>query len=178
MTEVAQHPSTPPGNTQTADAAIPPQNPATINRKDYRAPAWLVPDIALDFALGLETTRVRSTLTVEKNPAGDGSATLRLDGDGLAVTSLTLDGRNFNSWAMDGDDLLIDLPGDKHTIEIETRIHHFDHEWTLPSRIDDNPLIWMLNVNGFMMDVRRAPREVQQVAFEKKLIPYIPADRP
>lgn len=58
------------------------------------------------------------------------------------------------------------------------RIHHFDHEWTLPSRMDDNPLIWMLNVNGFMMDIRRAPREVQQVAFEKGLIPYIPADRP
>ncbi len=58
------------------------------------------------------------------------------------------------------------------------RIDHFDYEWTLPSRMEDNPLIWMLNVNGFMMDVRRAPREVQQVAFEKGLIPYIPADRP
>jgi aminopeptidase N len=124
MTEVAQHPSTPPGNVQTADAAIPPQAAHhTVNRKDYRPPAWLIPDIALDFALGLETTRVRSMLTVEKNPAGDGSATLRLDGDGLAVASLKLDGRNFNSWAMDDDDLLIDLPGDKHTIEIETRIH-------------------------------------------------------
>ena len=115
MTEVAQHPSTPPGNTQTADAAIPPA-PTAIKRKDYKAPAWLVPEIALDFALGLETTRVRSTLTVEKNPAGDGSTTLRLDGDGIAVTSLSLDGRIFNSWAMDGDNLLIDLPGDKHTI--------------------------------------------------------------
>lgn len=58
------------------------------------------------------------------------------------------------------------------------RIGHFDHEWTLPSRIEDHPLIWMLNVNGFMMDVRRAPRDVQQIAFEKGLIPYIPADRP
>ena len=47
-----------------------------------------------------------------------------------------------------------------------------------PSRMEDNPLIWMLNVNGFMMDVRKAPREVQQIAFEKELIPYIPADRP
>lgn len=26
--------------------------------------------------------------------------------------------------------------------------------------------------------IRTAPREVQQVAFEKGLIPYIPADRP
>ena len=27
------------------------------------------------------------------------------------------------------------------------------------------------------MDIRQAPREVQEVAFEKGLIPYIPADR-
>jgi hypothetical protein len=56
-------------------------------------------------------------------------------------------------------------------------MHQFNHEWTLPSRMDDNPLIWMLEVNGFMMDVRHAPREVQEIAFNKGLIPYIPADR-
>jgi transcriptional regulator GlxA family with amidase domain len=38
-------------------------------------------------------------------------------------------------------------------------------------------LVWMLQVNGFMMDVRQAPREVQEIAFKKGLIPYIPADR-
>lgn len=57
------------------------------------------------------------------------------------------------------------------------KIHHLDPNWTLPSRLDDNPLIWMLEVNGFMMDVRHAPREVQEIAFNKGLIPYIPADR-
>ncbi len=57
------------------------------------------------------------------------------------------------------------------------KIHPFEAEWTLPSRMDDNPLIWMLEVNGLMMDIRRCPREVQVVAFEKGLIPYIPADR-
>lgn len=123
MTEVAQHPSTPPGNPEMPDAAPPPQNPATVRRLDYTPPAWLVPEIALDFALGLETTRVRSTLTVERNPAGDGRSLFRLDGDGIAVESLTLDGRAFNSWAMDGDALLIDLPGERHEIVIETRIH-------------------------------------------------------
>jgi hypothetical protein len=35
----------------------------------------------------------------------------------------------------------------------------------------------MLNVNGLLMDVRHAPREVQEIAFQKGLIPYIPADR-
>ena len=31
--------------------------------------------------------------------------------------------------------------------------------------------------NGFMVDVRHAPREVQEIAFNKGLVPYIPADR-
>lgn len=57
------------------------------------------------------------------------------------------------------------------------KLHQFDHEWMLPSSVDDNPLVWMLNVNGFMMDIRDAPREAQIVAFERGLIPYIPADR-
>jgi Domain of unknown function (DUF6398) len=57
------------------------------------------------------------------------------------------------------------------------KIHAFDHQWTLPSRLEDSPLVWMVSVNGFIMDIRQAPREAQVVAFEKGLIPYIPADR-
>ena len=38
-------------------------------------------------------------------------------------------------------------------------------------------MVWMLQVNGFMVDVGHAPREVQEIAFNKGLIPYIPADR-
>jgi hypothetical protein len=38
-------------------------------------------------------------------------------------------------------------------------------------------MVWTLEVNGFLVDVRRAPREVQEIAFKKGLIPYIPADR-
>ncbi len=57
------------------------------------------------------------------------------------------------------------------------KIHQFDPNWTLPSRMDDNPLVWMLEVNGFLMDIRHAPREAQVIAYEKGLIPYIPADR-
>ena len=50
-------------------------------------------------------------------------------------------------------------------------------DWTLPSQVDDNPLIWILSVNGMMVDIRDMPRDAQVVAFEKGLIPYIPADR-
>lgn len=48
-------------------------------------------------------------------------------------------------------------------------------EWTLPSRLADNPMVWLLQVNGLMVDVRQLPIEVQQIAFEKGLIPYVPA---
>jgi Domain of unknown function (DUF6398) len=57
------------------------------------------------------------------------------------------------------------------------RIDQLDPNWTLPSRLDDNPMAWMVEVNGFVVDVRRAPRELQEIAFKKGLIPYIPADR-
>ena len=50
-------------------------------------------------------------------------------------------------------------------------------DWCLPSRVDDNPMIWILSVNGYMVDVRSMPREVQEIAYNKGLIPYIPADR-
>ena len=57
------------------------------------------------------------------------------------------------------------------------RIRQFDPDWCLPSQMDDNPMVWMLEVNGFVMDIRSCPREMQEAAFEKGLIPYIPADR-
>ncbi len=57
------------------------------------------------------------------------------------------------------------------------RMRPFAHEWTLPSRMDDHPLIWMVEVNGLPVDIRHAPRHLPEIAFNKGLIPYIPADR-
>ena len=47
-------------------------------------------------------------------------------------------------------------------------------EWTLPSRLAENPAVWFLQVNGLIIDIRRAPVELQQLAFEKGLIPFVP----
>jgi Domain of unknown function (DUF6398) len=52
-----------------------------------------------------------------------------------------------------------------------------DPTWMLRSFVDQNPLLWMAEVNGLLVDLRDMPREVQEVAYEKGLIPYIPADR-
>ena len=62
-------------------------------------------------------------------------------------------------------------------IENTLRVRPFDPEWTLPSLRDQNPLTWMAEVNGLLVDLRQMPREVQEIAFEKGMIPYIPADR-
>ncbi len=67
--------------------------------------------------------------------------------------------------------------GKSKAIRTMLKIRPFDMAWTLPSRMDDNLMGWMLEINGFLMDVRHAPREVQEIAFEKGLIPYIPANR-
>lgn len=53
----------------------------------------------------------------------------------------------------------------------------FEPRWCLPSLMDNNPLVWMLEVNGLIVDVRTLPRAVQEMAYQQGLIPYIPADR-
>jgi hypothetical protein len=57
------------------------------------------------------------------------------------------------------------------------KIGLMEPEWTLPSRMDSNPMAWSIMVNGFVVDARYAPRDIQEIAFAKGLIPYIPADR-
>lgn len=53
-------------------------------------------------------------------------------------------------------------------------MYQMDPDWTLPSKIDDNLLAWMIQVNGIVIDAGYAPREIQEEAFRKGLIPYIP----
>jgi hypothetical protein len=58
------------------------------------------------------------------------------------------------------------------------KMYAFDPDWTLPSRMADNPMIWMIKVNGMILDARHVPREIQEDAYRKGIIPYIPADGP
>ena len=84
----------------------PPASPAVIRREDYQPPAWLVPEVRLDFQLGLDATMVRSRIFVRRNGT---ASTLHLNGDGIAARSVKVDGQPSNGWRMEGSDLLIDL---------------------------------------------------------------------
>lgn len=54
-----------------------------------------------------------------------------------------------------------------------------DPRWTLPSRLADNPLVWMLQLkSGVVIDIRSAPRKLQEEALRLGLIPFIPEGKP
>ncbi|OWK27739.1 aminopeptidase N [Sphingomonas dokdonensis] len=102
------------------DVLTAPAAPAIKHRQDYRPPAWLVPNVALDFALDPAATRVRARLEVTRN--GEGDAPLRLDGDGLTPLSVSVDGLAVNDWRIEDGQLVVPLTGDAHVIETEVAI--------------------------------------------------------
>jgi hypothetical protein len=54
------------------------------------------------------------------------------------------------------------------------KIGQFDWRWCLPSKLADNPLAWLIEFDGFIVDARHASRDVQQEALRRGLIPYLP----
>ena len=100
--------------------ATPEVAPPVIRREAYRPPEWLVPEITLNFALGIEETRISSTIKVKRNGQ---SQTLRLKGDGIAAEAVLVDGQPNNAWRMEGADLLVELPGESHEVTITTQIN-------------------------------------------------------
>jgi hypothetical protein len=57
------------------------------------------------------------------------------------------------------------------------KIGPMDPAWSLRRRIDQNPMNWMIHVDGFLVDARFLKREIQEEALRKGLIPFIP-ERP
>src|SRR5260370_29054645 len=53
--------------------------------------------------------------------------------------------------------------------------HRLDPTLMLQSLVDQNPLVWMAEVSGVVVDLRDMPRAAQEVAFAKGMIPCIPA---
>lgn len=49
-----------------------------------------------------------------------------------------------------------------------------DTDWCLPSRIDQHPMAWFIQVDGIIVDARDLPIEIQEIAFENGLTPYVP----
>jgi aminopeptidase N len=101
------------------DAQNAPAAPTTIRREDYRPPDWQVEEIALEFDLGAERTRVRATLQVTRN--GDHDRPLVLDSEALTLLSVTVDGRPAEHSQDDGK-LIVGVEGDSAQVETVVEI--------------------------------------------------------
>lgn len=48
-------------------------------------------------------------------------------------------------------------------------------EYSRSDMLDQNPMVWMLQVDGLIVDARWLPEELQVQAWRRGLIPYVPA---
>jgi len=54
------------------------------------------------------------------------------------------------------------------------KIGRLEPEWTLKSKIAQNPRAWLIELNGLIVDARKIHPAIQKEAFRKGLIPYVP----
>lgn len=47
-------------------------------------------------------------------------------------------------------------------------------EWCRSNMLEKNPLAWLIEVNGLIVDARMMPKEIQEEAHRLGLIPYVP----
>jgi aminopeptidase N len=97
------------------DALSPAAQPATVRREDYRPPDWLIPTVALDFALAAAETRVTALLHVERS--GDHDRALVLDCDDLALVSVSVDGIAVTGLSISDGKLAVPLNGAAHQVQ-------------------------------------------------------------
>ncbi len=101
-----------------------PAPPHEVRLADYQPPAFLIDRVALAFELDETATRVRSRLSVRRNPAS-APGPLRLDGAGQPIARIAIDGEALgaNRYETTPDSLNIPDPPDAFTLEIETQIN-------------------------------------------------------
>jgi aminopeptidase N len=92
-----------------------------IRLADYRAPAWHVESIEMDFDLGIDTTELTTRLRLRRDPAQD--LPLRLDGENLELLSIMLDDRPLSTDAYRYVDQRLEVDGVKDGSVLETRVH-------------------------------------------------------
>jgi len=63
----------------------------------------------------------------------------------------------------------------KKQVRALLKIYQMDYFWCVPNRLEHSAFPWMIIFNGFIVDARTLAAEIQAAAYEKGLIPYIPA---
>ncbi|HKO87652.1 MAG TPA: aminopeptidase N, partial [Burkholderiales bacterium] len=105
--------------------------PQVIYLKDYKPPAFLIDQVALDIDVRDDHTRVRSTLSLRRNPLStEKTAPLRLDGDELVLESLKVDGEIWDAAKFEFDRQHLTIEGLSAACEVETVVRIEPHKNT------------------------------------------------
>ena len=57
------------------------------------------------------------------------------------------------------------------------KIHQLEPEYSLQNNLINNPCVWLLEINGIILDIRQESYAFQKELFEAGIIPFIPADK-
>jgi aminopeptidase N len=97
------------------------EEPHSVHLKDYHAPDYRISEIALDFQLDPEATRVAARMRVQRTGA---KAPLILNGENLKLVSLSIDDRPLaaSEYKLDPELLTIAEPPEQFSLEIVTEI--------------------------------------------------------
>ena len=98
------------------------EEPRAVRLKDYNPPAYRVREIALDFVLHPDVTRVTSRLQMERT--GNQAVPLILDGEELKLVSIALDGRALSrgEYQIGPETLTLHNPPAHFVLEIVTEV--------------------------------------------------------
>ncbi len=108
------------------------KNPGAVavHRADYRAPAFWIDRVDLQFDLDATNTRVTSTLALRRNPQPGASDTLVLNGDGLTLESISHNGHALTvaDYRLESDRIVIKASalvyaGDTSALSLFTRFN-------------------------------------------------------
>jgi aminopeptidase N len=96
------------------------EEPRAVRLQDYRAPDFKVSEIALDFVLDPEATKVTATTELARN--GKNGAPLMLNGEHMKLVSVAIDGKKLlpSAYKLDAESLTIPNVPDRFTLEIVT----------------------------------------------------------
>ena len=99
--------------------------PKTILLKDYRPPAYMIEEVALEVDLFEERARVCSRLTCRRNSQAAPDDPLVLQGRSLVLKSLALDGVALtqDQYRLDDETLTIPTVPERFVLEIETELY-------------------------------------------------------
>ena len=101
------------------------EQPQTIHLKDYQPPNYLIPEIDLHFELGESETLVTAQMKLERNPSGDGSSQLWMDGEQLELVSIKINGQELEKdhYEVHAKGLLLKKLAESVSLEITTKIY-------------------------------------------------------